>query len=234
MQTILSFLFNILLYITVIPASLVVILLFPILRTKTLQKVASMWVFFILNALKVICGVNWNISGINNIPNKPCILVSNHQGAWESFFLQTLCFPSSSIIKKELLFIPFFGWALACLKPIHLRRSKKITSLQKVIKDGSKKLQDGSSIIIFPEGTRARPHKGLKSFSKSYGILAAKNNVPIIPICHNYGLYWRNRKFIKERGCVQVRIGKPITGKNPKNLTNDVYNWINSNFKEIN
>ena len=234
MQTILSFLFNILLYITVIPASLVVILLFPILRTKTLQKVASMWVFFILNALKVICGVNWNISGINNIPNKPCILVSNHQGAWESFFLQTLCFPSSSIIKKELLFIPFFGWALACLKPIHLIRSKKISSLKKVIKDGSKKLQNGSSIIIFPEGTRARPHKGLKSFSKSYGILAAKNNVPIIPICHNSGLYWRNRSFNKERGCVQVRIGKPITGKNPKNLTNDVYNWINSNFKEIN
>ena len=234
MQTILSFLFNILLYITVIPASLVVILLFPILRTKTLQKVASMWVFFILNALKVICGVNWNISGINNIPNKPCILVSNHQGAWESFFLQTLCFPSSSIIKKELLFIPFFGWALACLKPIHLRRSKKITSLKKVIKDGSKKLQNGSSILIFPEGTRARPHKGLKSFSKSCGILAAKNNIPIIPICHNSGLYWRNRKFNKVRGCVQVRIGKPITGKNPKNLTNDVYNWINSNFKEIN
>tara|TARA_B100001758_G_C18414568_1_gene618489 strand:+ start:837 stop:1418 length:582 start_codon:yes stop_codon:yes gene_type:complete len=193
-----------------------------------------MWVFFILNALKVICGVNWNISGINNIPNKPCILVSNHQGAWESFFLQTLCFPSSSIIKKELLFIPFFGWALACLKPIHLIRSKKISSLKKVIKDGSKKLQNGSSIIIFPEGTRARPRKGLKSFSKSYGILAAKNNVPIIPICHNSGLYWRNRRFNKERGCVQVRIGKPITGKNPKNLTNDVYNWINSNFKEIN
>jgi len=193
-----------------------------------------MWVFFILNALKVICGVNWNISGINNIPNKPCILVSNHQGAWESFFLQTLCFPSSSIIKKELLFIPFFGWALACLKPIHLIRSKKISSLKKVIKDGSKKLQNGSSIIIFPEGTRARPHKGLKSFSKSYAILAAKNNVPIIPICHNSGLYWRNRRFNKERGCVQVRIGKPITGKNPKNLTNDVYNWINSNFKEIN
>ena len=234
MQTILSFLFNILLYITVIPASLVVILLFPILRTKTLQKVASMWVFFILNALKVICGVNWNISGINNIPNKPCILVSNHQGTWESFFLQTLCFPSSSIIKKELLFIPFFGWALACLKPIHLTRSKKITSLKKVIKDGSKKLQNGSSIIIFPEGTRSRPHKGLKSFSKSYAILAAKNNVPIIPICHNSGLYWRNRMFNKERGCVQVRIGKPITGKNPKKLTNDVYNWINSNFKEIN
>ena len=61
--------------------------------------------------------------------------------------------------------------------------------------EGSKKLQNGSSIIIFPEGTRARPRKGLKSFSKSYGILAAKNNVPIIPICHNSGLYWRNRRF---------------------------------------
>ena len=80
---------------------------------------------FVLNSLKIICGVTWKIDGLKNIPEGPCVIVSNHQSAWESFFLQTLCIPSASIIKKELLFIPFFGWALACLKPIHLRRSKK-------------------------------------------------------------------------------------------------------------
>ena len=178
--------------------------------------------------------MGWQVSGVQNIPDKPCILVSNHQGAWESFFLQTLFLPSSSIIKRELLFIPFFGWALACLKPIHLIRSKKLTSLKKVIKDGTLKLKSGSSIIIFPEGTRARPHKGLKAFSNSCGLLSVKNDVPIIPICHNSGLYWKNRRFNKEKGVIQVRIGKAMRGTLPKKLTCDVYDWIITNFKEIN
>ena len=168
------------LYSSVIPISVIIIVLFPFLKTSTLQKIASKWIFFILYSLKVVCGVTWTVKGAENLPDKPCILVSNHQGAWESFFLQTLYFPSSSIIKKELLYIPFFGWALACLKPIRLKRSRKLISLKKVIKDGSKKLADGVSLIIFPEGTRARPQKGLKSFSNSCGLLSVKNNVPII------------------------------------------------------
>ena len=131
------------LYSSVIPISVIIIVLFPFLKTSSLQKIASKWIFFILYSLKVVCGVTWTVKGAENLPDKPCILVSNHQGAWESFFLQTLYFPSSSIIKKELLYIPFFGWALACLKPIHLKRSRKLISLKKVIKDGSKKLADG-------------------------------------------------------------------------------------------
>ena len=234
MQTLRSFIFNVVLYSTLIPVSTLIIVLFPFLKTVTLQKIASKWVYFILFSLKQICGVSWSIKGIENIPNEPCILVSNHQGAWESFFIQTLYFPSSSIVKRELLFIPFFGWALACLKPIHLTRSKKIISLKKVVRDGSEKLKNGISLIIFPEGTRARPHKGLKTFSNSCGLLSVKNTVPIIPICHNSGLYWKNRRFNKQSGEVQVRIGAPLYGDNAKELTNKAYNWIKLNFVEIN
>ena len=234
MQTLRSFIFNVILYSTLIPISLLIIVLFPFLKTVTLQRIASKWVYFILFSLKQICGGSWSIQGIENIPNEPCILVSNHQGAWESFFIQTLYFPSSSIVKRELLFIPFFGWALACLKPIHLTRSKKIISLKKVVRDGSEKLKNGISLIIFPEGTRARPHKGLKTFSNSCGLLSVKNTVPIIPICHNSGLYWKNRRFNKQSGEVQVRIGAPLYGDNAKELTNKAYNWIKLNFVEIN
>ena len=234
MQTLRSFIFNVVLYSTLIPVSTLIVVLFPFLKTVTLQKIASKWVYFILFSLKQICGVSWSIQGIENIPNEPCILVSNHQGAWESFFIQTLYFPSSSIVKRELLFIPFFGWALACLKPIHLTRSKKIISLKKVVRDGSEKLKNGISLIIFPEGTRARPHKGLKTFSNSCGLLSVKNTVPIIPICHNSGLYWKNRRFNKQSGEVQVRIGAPLYGDNAKELTNRAYNWIKLNFVEIN
>tara|TARA_B100000965_G_scaffold393852_1_gene405270 strand:- start:570 stop:1136 length:567 start_codon:yes stop_codon:yes gene_type:complete len=186
-----------------------------------------------LNALKILCGVSWKVEGIDNIPKTPCIIVSNHQGQWESFFLQTLIIPSSSIIKKGLLYIPFFGWALACLKPIHLRRRRKYVSMKKVIKDGSKKLKKGTSLIIFPEGTRNDPKNGLKNFSNSCGVLSVNNEVPIIPICHNSGLYWKNKKFIKSNGVVKVIIGNPIYEKDAKEATREAYRWINSKFSDI-
>ena len=118
-------------------------------------------------------------------------------------------------------------------KKRYINRSNKFQSLKKVIKHGSKKLNEGVSVIIFPEGTRARPHKGLKTFSNSCGLLSVKNNIPIVPICHNSGLYWKNRKFIKQKGEVVMRIGPVMFNKNPKKLTNEAYEWIKSNFKEL-
>ena len=228
-----SLVFNTLLYSSLIPVSLLIILLYPFLSTTYIQKIASSWIMIILWSLRVICGVKWQIEGIENLPDGPFILVSNHQSAWESFYLQTLRIPSASIIKKDLLYIPFFGWALACMKPIHLRRKNKIRSLKKVLSSGSRKLKNGFSIIIFPEGTRAKPHEGLKKFSNSCGSLSVNNNVPIIPICHNSGLYWQNKRFIKYPGTVIVRIGNEMYGKDPKELTNRAYSWIKENFNKI-
>ena len=234
MQILKSFIFNLVLYITLIPTSLIIIFLYPFISTANLQLIASKWILFILNSLKITCGVTWKIEGLKNIPEGPCVIVSNHQSAWESFFLQTLCIPSASIIKKELLFIPFFGWALACLKPIHLRRSKKYRSLKKVITHGSKKVNKGFSLIIFPEGTRSKPNEGLKAFSSSCGSLSVRNNVPILPICHNSGLFWVNRRFIKKPGEVTVRIGPIIKGQNAREVTKEAYDWMKLNFREIN
>tara|TARA_Y100000022_G_scaffold97995_1_gene84511 strand:- start:1263 stop:1817 length:555 start_codon:yes stop_codon:yes gene_type:complete len=183
--------------------------------------------------LKAICGISWEVNGLENIPDGPCIFAANHQGVWESFFLQTINIPTSSIIKRELLLIPFFGWALACLKPIHLRRSNKFKSLKTVINKGSKKLSNNTSLIIFPEGTRSLPENGLKNFSSSCGVLCVKNSVPVIPICHNSGLFWKNKKFNKEPGIIKVRIGPAIWGDNPKSVTKDVKDWIQSSFDKI-
>ena len=105
--------------------------------------------------------------------------------------------------------------------------------MKKVIKDGSKKLKKGTSIIIFPEGTRNDPKNGLKNFSNSCGVLSVNNEVPIIPICHNSGLYWKNKKFIKESGIVKVIIGNPIYENSAKKATREAYKWINSKFSEI-
>ena len=229
-----SIIFNTFFYLSLIPITIIILSLYFFISTKNLQKIGAVWIKFILNALKVFCGVRWKVEGVENIPNTPCIVVSNHQGQWESFFLQTLFIPSTSIIKQELLYIPLFGWALRCMKPITLNRLNKVTSLNKVIKKGVMKLKDGFSIILFPEGTRISPDKGIQPFAGSCGLLSVKSGLPVLPICHNSGRYWKNKKFIKSPGKVIIRIGEPIIGSEAKLITSYAYNWVKNNYKEIN
>ncbi|MFL2703600.1 MAG: lysophospholipid acyltransferase family protein [Gammaproteobacteria bacterium] len=229
-----SVIFNAFFYLSLIPITTIIISLYFFISTKRLQKLGAMWIKVVLNALKFLCGVSWKVEGIENIPSTPCIVVSNHQGQWESFFLQTLFIPSTSIIKKELLLIPLFGWALRCMKPITLNRLNRVSSLKKVIKKGVIKLKNGFSIILFPEGTRISPEKGIQPFARSCGLLSVKSGFPVLPICHNSGKYWKNKKFIKSPGEVVLRIGEPILGRDPKVITNDAYNWVKNNYEEIN
>jgi 1-acyl-sn-glycerol-3-phosphate acyltransferase len=229
-----SVIFNAFFYLSLIPITTIIISLYFFISTKRLQKLGAMWIKVVLNALKFLCGVSWKVEGIENIPSTPCIVVSNHQGQWESFFLQTLFIPSTSIIKKELLLIPLFGWALRCMKPITLNRLNRVSSLKKVIKKGVIKLKNGFSIILFPEGTRISPEKGIQPFARSCGLLSVKSGFPVLPICHNSGKYWKNKRFIKSPGKVILRIGEPILGRDPKVITNDAYNWVKNNYEEIN
>ena len=228
-----SVLFNIIFYLSLIPVSISIIILYFFLSTKKLQAFGSLWIKFILGLLRLLCGVTWIVEGKENIPNGPCIIVSNHQGQWESFYLQTLLIPSTSIVKKELMYIPFFGWALRCMKPITLNRANKFSSLKKVINKGVLKLKNGFSVILFPEGTRISPEKGIQPFANSCGVLASKSGKPILPICHNSGKYWKNKKFIKSPGQVLVKIGPPITGENAKEMTESAYLWVKNSYKEI-
>ena len=229
-----SIIFNAFFYLSLIPITTIIISLYFFISTKRLQWLGAMWIKVVLNALKFLCGVSWKVEGIENIPSTPCIVVSNHQGQWESFFLQTLFIPSTSIIKKELLLIPLFGWALRCMKPITLNRLNRVSSLKKVIKKGVIKLKNGFSIILFPEGTRISPDKGIQPFARSCGLLSVKSGFPVLPICHNSGKYWKNKKFIKSPGRVVLRIGEPILGRDPKVISNDAYNWVKNNYEEIN
>ena len=160
-------------------------------------------------------------------------MVSNHQGPWESLFLQTLFLPTSSIIKKEILLIPFFGWAISRLRPISIDRKLKIKSFKKVINEGNERIMSGFSVLVFPEGTRRKPEDGIGNFGTSCGVLAAGQSVPIIPICHNSGKYWMNRSFKKKPGNIMVKIGEPILGLDPKALTSESYLWIKKVYSEL-
>jgi 1-acyl-sn-glycerol-3-phosphate acyltransferase len=193
-----------------------------------------MWILFILKSLKVLCGIGWNIKGIENIPKTPFVMAANHQSPWESFFLQTLFIPTSSIMKREILIIPFFGWAISRLKPISINRKLKIESLKRVIVDGGQRIREGYAVLVFPEGTRKRPEDGIGRFGNSCGVLASNEAVPIIPICHNSGKYWVNKSFKKNSGDINIVIGKPIIGSDPKKLTEEARSWIEKAYSEIN
>ena len=108
--------------------SLVIICASIFFSVQTVQYIGRVWILFTLKALKVICGIGWNIKGVENIPDTPFIMVSNQQSPWESFFLQTLFLPTSSIMKREILIIPFFGWAISRLKPISINMIKEIAN----------------------------------------------------------------------------------------------------------
>ena len=187
-----------------------------------------------MKTLRVLCGIGWDVRGMENLPNTPFVIAANHQSPWESFFLQTLFIPTSSIMKKEILMIPFFGWAIARLKPISINRKMKIESLRKVIEVGGSRIQDGYAILVFPEGTRKKPEDGIGKFGNSCGLLASNEGVPIVPICHNSGKYWLNRSFWKKPGEINIIIGKPIYGNDPKELTDKANKWITERYAKIN
>ena len=176
--------------------------------------------------LKFLCRIDWEVRG-DILGKKPVVIASNHQGLWESFYLQTLANPLTTIIKKELLYVPFFGWSLNLLNPNKINRSKKIQSAKRVIVSGSQKLYNGFSILLFPEGTRKIPGKRVGKFARSAADLAIKNNVDLIPIYHDSGLYWKNKKFIKFPGTVKVIIGTPIQGKDSSEMTKNLVDWMN-------
>ena len=196
--------------------------------------IASFWIINILKVLKHICGIDWAVDGIDNIPNKPFVIMANHQGPWESLFLQTLALPTSSIIKKEILFIPFFGWAISRLKPIPINRKEKHSSMKKVLSIGSKRIKDGYAVLIFPEGTRRNAEDGIGRFGNGGSMLAVNECVPVVPICHNSGMYWKNHSLKKVAGKISVVIGPPINGADAKEITKKAQLWINQTYKKIN
>ena len=199
--------------------SIVIIVASLVLSVGKCQMIASFWIINILKALKYICGIDLVVDGIDNIPKKPFVIMANHQGPWESLFLQTLMVPTSSIIKKEILFIPFFGWAISRLNPIPINRKEKHSSMKKVISIGGERIKEGYAVLIFPEGTRRNAEDGIGKFGNSGAVLVVNEGVPVVPICHNSGVYWKNQSLKKVAGKISIIIGEPVAGTDAKEIT---------------
>lgn len=185
------------------------------------------WNFSVMWWLKITCGVHVKIRGEENLPATPCVILSKHQSQWETFYLQVMKRPVVTVLKKELLNVPFFGWGLRLMQPIGIDRSNPKKALRYIQEEGQRRLQKGQSIIIFPEGTRTPPGE-IGTYARSGAELACRAGVPIIPVAHNAGRCWPAKKFLKYPGTIHMVIGAPIDthNGNSRELTERVKNWI--------
>ncbi len=165
--------------------------------------------------LRVCCNIRYEITGVENLPKTPCVLVSNHQSDWETYALQSLGLGLCTVLKRELLWIPLFGWALALLEPIAINRGRSVPASRSVISQGKKRLAAGRSVLLFPEGTRVLPGQKVP-YRRSGALLAHAAGVPLVPIAHNAGEHWPGKRFMKTPGVIKMVIGEPIDTSDKK------------------
>lgn len=205
-----------------------------ILPLKLRQNIATFANVIIINWLHLSCGIKLVVEGLENIPNTPCVILSKHQSGWETFYLQRLFRPASTILKKELFWIPFFGWALYFMRPIAIDRGNPKEALKQILSQGKERLSNGQNVLIYPEGTRVKPGK-TGQYGRSGAALAIAANVPILPISHNAGHCWPKHGFLKWSGTIHVVIADVVDTKNmnSRHLTEYVKNIIETTQKEL-
>lgn len=184
--------------------------------------------------LRITCGLKNEIIGKENIPDHPCIVMANHQSTWETLAIGPIFPPLTWVVKRELFFVPIFGWGLALTQPIALDRNAGKKAVEQLVEKGVEKTKSGRWILIFPEGTRTPPGTKRK-FKIGGAMLAAKSGVPIIPVAHNSGNYWARKQLTKKSGTIKMIIGPEIItqGKSAEKINQEVYTWISSKRDEI-
>ncbi len=208
-------------------------LLFP-LPFKTRYAWITRWAWFNLHWLRITCGIDYVIEGKENIPNEPCIVFSKHQSTFETLLLQVILPPQAWVLKRELLWVPVFGWGLAVCRPIAIDRGAGRKAVKQIIDQGVQRLKAGQWVLVFPEGTRVPPGE-----SKKYGIggavLAEKSGYPVLPVAHNAGEFWRKKQFVKSPGTIRVVFGPLIQaqGKDAQAINAEAQAWMEAKSAEI-
>lgn len=195
----------------------------PILRNDLI----SGWARSMLWWLRVTCNIRHEITGLENIGNSPTIVLSKHQSAWETLAFQAIFPTQVYVLKRELLWIPIFGWGLAMSSPIAIDRSAGREALKKLVAKGKTRLDQSFWVVIFPEGTRIAPGERSK-YHIGGAWLATHTKTPVLPVAHNAGVYWAKNTFIKKPGVIKMHIGNLIQTAELKAdaLNQQVESWI--------
>lgn len=192
------------------------------------------WSRFNIWSARKICGLDFRVEGRENIPEGPAIILAKHQSAWETLALQQVFPPQTWVLKRELLWLPFFGWGLAATRPIAIDRKAGKKAIKQVVEQGKERLAAGIWLVIFPEGTRVEP--GTRGrYAKGGGILAAKSEYPVVPVAHNAGEYWPKNGFVKRPGTITLSIGPVIEtkGRSAEEVITETEVWIEGKMAEI-
>jgi 1-acyl-sn-glycerol-3-phosphate acyltransferase len=176
-----------------------------------------------------LCGLRYRVEGLDNLPDRPSIILASHRSTWETLVLKKFFPPLAWVVKRELLWIPFFGWGLAMIEPIAIDRHAGKEASQQLIEQGRARLADGRWILIFPEGTRVPPGER-KRYKRGGALLASATGAPVVPIAHNSGDFWPRRQFVKYPGTITISIGPPVDslGKSADAINTAVKRWIDS------
>ena len=200
----------------------------------TRYRIISQWARLMLHLLRLICNIRHEVRGLENIPKEPCLVLCKHQSAWETLALQIIFPPQVWVLKRELLWVPFFGWALALTSPIAIKRSDGKGAIKQLLRQGKERLAQGFCVVIFPEGTRIQyGQRGKYKFGGA--LLAASSGVPVVPVAHNAGRLWGRNAFIKRPGLITMSIGAPIESKGLKadEINARVEAWIENEIQHL-
>lgn len=208
--------------------TIIALLTFPYSRIKR-NKIISLWARSMLWWLRITCNITYKIKGAENIPARPCVILAKHQSAWETLAFQLIFPPQVYVMKRELLWIPFFGWGLAMTSPIAINRNTGRGALKQLVQLGKARLKSGLWVVVFPEGTRIAPGQHSK-FHIGGAWLASGARATVLPVAHNAGLHWAKNTFLKAPGVITVSVGQPIdcSQLKPEMINTQAATWINA------
>ena len=215
------------------PYALLALATFPLPRMLR-YRIISGWSRLVVMLARWILGIGWKIEGGENLPAQPAVILAKHQSAWETMAFQVIFPPQVHVLKRELLWIPFFGWGLALMSPIAIDRARGFAALRSIARRGRERLGQGFWVVVFPEGTRVAPGER-RAYQLGGAWLAAASGAPVVPVAHNAGLLWPRNAFVKRAGTVTVRIGPVIDSANrdPKAINDLAEAWIEEQQKTL-
>jgi len=205
----------------------------PLPRRARNRAIAG-WTRLALALARLLLGIRYRVEGAARLPRRPAVVLAKHQSAYETLAFHAIFPPQVYVLKRELLWIPFFGWGLALMSPIAIDRSRGVRALRALARRGAERLAQGFWVIVFPEGTRVAPGER-RRYQLGGAWLAVHAGAPVVPVAHNAGLLWPRRSFLKRPGTVTFRIGRPIrtAGRAPEEVNAEVEAWIEAEQREL-
>ena len=233
MRFVRSALFALVLVLITPPYALVALATFPLPR-MTRYRIISGWSRLVVLMARAIVRIDWRVEGRENLPKRPSVILAKHQSAWETLAFQLIFPPQVLVLKRELLWIPLFGWGLALMSPIAIDRSRGVAALRAMARRGRDRLEQGFWVVVFPEGTRVAPGRS-RAYHPGGAWLACAAGAPVVPVAHNAGLFWPRNAFLKRPGTVTVRIGPPIDAahRDAETVNEIARKWIEEQQKAL-